>query len=175
MKAVASTLRITRQRRRSPINGSTYIVTSGKGKTPTVQYTAPKSTAKGTVTIDGAAYRVTSIADNAFKNNKQITKVVIGSDIVSIGKNAFAKCTNITSIAVGKNVTKIEKNAFYGCRKLKKITIKSEKLTAKSVAKYVFSGISKKTVVKVPASKYKAYKKLLYAKGLNKKVRILKY
>lgn len=162
-------------------DGSTYIVTSGKGKTPTVQYTAPKSTAKGTVTIpakakvDGVSYRVTSIADNAFKNNKKITKVVIGSNIVTIGKNAFAKCTNITSIVIGKNVTKIEKNAFYGCRKLKKITIKSEKLTSKSVAKYAFSRIGKKTVIKVPTSKYKAYKKMLYTKGLNKKVRILKY
>lgn len=162
-------------------DGSIYIVTSGKGKTPTVQYTAPKSTAKGTVTIpakakvDGVSYRVTSIADNAFKNNKKITKVVIGSNIVTIGKNAFAKCTNITSIVIGKNVTKIEKNAFYGCRKLKKITIKSEKLTSKSVAKYAFSRIGKKTVIKVPTSKYKAYKKMLYTKGLNKKVRILKY
>ena len=162
-------------------DGSTYIVTSGKGKTPTVQYTAPKSTAKGTVTIpakvkiDGVSYRVTSIADNAFKNNKKITKVVIGSNIVTIGKNAFAKCTKITSIVIGKNVTKIEKNAFYGCGKLKKITIKSEKLTSKSVAKYAFSRIGKKTVIKVPTSKYKAYKKMLYTKGLNKKVRILKY
>ena len=127
------------------------------------------------VRVDGVSYRVTSIADNAFKNNKKITKVVIGSNIVTIGKNAFAKCTNITSIVIGKNVTKIEKNAFYGCRKLKKITIKSEKLTSKSVAKNAFSRIGKKTVIKVPTSKYKAYKKMLYAKGLNKKVRILKY
>lgn len=138
-------------------DGSTYIVTSGKGKTPTVQYTGPKSTVKGTVTIpetvkvDGVSYRVTSIADNAFKNNKKITRVVIGSNIVTIGKNAF-----------------------YDCKNLKKITIKSEKLTSKSIAKNAFRGISKKTVVKVPTSKYKAYKKMLYAKGLNKKVQILK-
>ena len=117
-----------------------------------------KNTAKGTVTIpatvkiDGVSYRVTSIADNAFKNNKKITRVVIGSNIVTIGKNAF-----------------------YGCKNLKKITIKSEKLTSKSIAKNAFRGISKKTVVKVPVSKYKAYKKMLYEKGLNKKVRILKY
>lgn len=61
------------------------------------------------VKVDGVSFRVTSIADNAFKNNKKITRVVIGSNIVTIGKNAFAKCTNITSIVVGKNVTKIEK------------------------------------------------------------------
>ena len=127
------------------------------------------------VKVDGVSYRVTSIADNAFKNNKKITREVIGSNIVTIGKNAFAKCTNITSIVVGKNVTKIEKNAFYGCGKLEKITIQSEKLTSKSITKYAFRGISKKTVVKVPASKYKAYKKMFYAKGLNKKVRILNY
>lgn len=91
------------------------------------------------VKVDGVSYRVTSIADNAFKNNKKITRVVIGSNIVTIGKNAFAKCTNITSIAVGKNVTKIEKNAFYGCGKLEKITIQLEKLTSKSIPKYAWN------------------------------------
>lgn len=101
------------------------------------------------VKVDGVSYRVTSIADNAFKNNKKITRVVIGSNIVTIGKNAFAKCTNITSIVVGKNVTKIEK-CFYGCGKLEKITIQSEKLTSKSITKYAFRGISKRQWSKFP-------------------------
>lgn len=162
-------------------DGSTYIVTSGKGKTPTVQYTAPKSTAKGTVTIpakakvDGVSYRVTSIADNAFKNNKKITKVVIGNNIVSIGKNAFAKCTKLVSVIIGKNVIKIGKDAFAGCKKLKKIVIKTKKLTKKSVAKGAFRTVGKKVVVQVPKSEYKAYKKLLRAKGLSKKVKIKRY
>ena len=162
-------------------DGSTYIVTSGKGKTPTVQYTAPKSTAKGTVTIpakakvDGVSYRVTSIADNAFKNNKKITKVVIGNNIVSIGKNAFAKCTKLVSVIIGKNVIKIGKDAFAGCKKLKKIVIKTKKLTKKSVAKGAFRSVGKKVVVQVPKSEYKAYKKLLCAKGLSKKVKIKRY
>jgi len=162
-------------------DGSTYIVTSGKGKTPTVQYTAPKSTAKGTVTIpakakvDGVSYRVTSIADNAFKNNKKITKVVIGNNIVSIGKNVFAKCTKLVSVIIGKNVIKIGKDAFAGCKKLKKIVIKTKKLTKKSVAKGAFRSVGKKVVVQVPKSEYKAYKKLLRAKGLSKKVKIKRY
>lgn len=162
-------------------DGSTYIVTSGKGKTPTVQYTAPKSTAKGMVTIpakakvDGVSYRVTSIADNAFKNNKKITKVVIGNNIVSIGKNAFAKCTKLVSVIIGKNVIKIGKDAFAGCKKLKKIVIKTKKLTKKSVAKGAFRSVGKKVVVQVPKSEYKAYKKLLRAKGLSKKVKIKRY
>lgn len=162
-------------------DGSTYIVTSGKGKTPTVQYTAPKSTAKGTVTIpttvtiDKVTYKVTSIADNAFKNNKKITKVVIGNNIVSIGKNAFAKCTKLVSVIIGKNVIKIGKDAFAGCKKLKKIVIKTKKLTKKSVAKGAFRSVGKKVVVQVPKSEYKAYKKLLRAKGLAKKVKIKRY
>lgn len=160
--------------------GNTYKVTNAKSKTPTVQYKAPKSSAKGTVTIPATVtigkvtYKVTSIADNAFKNNKKIKKVVIGNNIVTIGKNAFAKCTKLTSITIGKNVKKIGKNAFTGCKKLKTITIKSKKLTKNSVSKGAFSGISKKTVVKVPKSKYKAYKKLLCTKGLNKKAKIKK-
>ena len=105
--------------------GAAYKVTSANGKTPAVQYLAPKSGTKGTVTvpsevtIDGVTYKVTSIAGNAFKGTKKIKKIVIGSNITSIGKNAFAGCTSLTSITIGKNVTKIGKNAFTGCKKLK--------------------------------------------------------
>ena len=160
--------------------GAAYKVTSANGKTPAVQYIAPKSGVKGTVTvpsevtIDGVTYKVTSIAGNAFKDTKKIKKIVIGSNITSIGKNAFAGCTSLTSITIGKNVTKIGKNAFTGCKKLKSITIKTKKLTTKTVKKGAFNGISKKVVVKVPKSKYKTYKKLLPAKGLKKAAKIKK-
>ena len=160
--------------------GAAYKVTSANGKTPAVQYIAPKSGVKGTVTvplevtIDGVTYKVTSIAGNAFKDTKKIKKIVIGSNITSIGKNAFAGCTSLTSITIGKNVTKIGKNAFTGCKKLKSITIKTKKLTTKTVKKGAFNGISKKVVVKVPKSRYKTYKKLLPAKGLKKAAKIRK-
>ena len=160
--------------------GAAYKVTSANGKTPAVQYIAPKSGVKGTVTvplevtIDGVTYKVTSIAGNAFKGTKKIKKIVIGSNITSIGKNAFAGCTSLTSITIGKNVTKIGKNAFTGCKKLKSIIIKTKKLTTKTVKKGAFNGISKKVVVKVPKSKYKTYKKLLPAKGLKKAAKIKK-
>ena len=160
--------------------GAAYKVTSANGKTPAVQYLAPKSGTKGTVTvplevtIDGVTYKVTSIADNAFKDTKKIKKIVVGSNITSIGKNAFAGCTSLTSITIGKNVKKIGKNAFTGCKKLKSIIIKTKKLTTKTVKKGAFNGISKKVVVKVPKSKYKTYKKLLPAKGLKKAAKIKK-
>ena len=67
---------------------------------------------KGTEVKDksGTTYKVTSIAANAFKNNKKISKVVIGNNIVSIGKNAFAGCKKLTSVTLGKNVKTIRKD-----------------------------------------------------------------
>lgn len=43
-----------------------------------------------TVTINGKKYKVTSIANNAFKHNKKITKVIIGENVSTIGKDAFS-------------------------------------------------------------------------------------
>lgn len=137
--------------------GNQYKITNASGKKATVEYTAPKKGAKGTatvpdtVTIDGKTYKVTSISDNAFKNNKKLTKIV-----------------------VGKNITGIGKNAFNGCKKLKTIVIKSTKLTSKGVKKGAFKGISQKTKVKVPKKCVKTYKKLFKQKGLNKKVKVQK-
>lgn len=69
-------------------------------------------------------------------------------------------------------ITSISAKAFSGCKKLKKITITSKNI--KSVGKKALKGINKKCVIKVPASKYKKYKKLLKGKGQPKTVKIRK-
>ena len=96
-------------------------------------------------------YKVTQIADNAFENNKKITKVTISSKVKKIGKQAF-----------------------YGCKKLKSITIKTTKLNSKNVGSKAFKGIYAKATIKVPKSKVKVYKNLLKAKGCGSKVTISK-
>lgn len=136
-------------------SGSQYKVTNSSRKNPAVEYVRPKSSVKGTIKIPatvkyvGVTYKVTSVADRAFRNNKKVT-----------------------NLTVGKNVTKIGKNAFSGCKNLKTLTIRSTKLTKKGLAGSSFKGISKKTMVKVPKNKLKAYKKLLQSKGLDKKVKV---
>ena len=50
-----------------------------------------------TVKIDGVTYKVTKVDDNAFKNNKTVTKVTVGSNIRTIGKNALSGATKLTS------------------------------------------------------------------------------
>ena len=95
------------------------------------------------VTIDGITYKVTSVAANAFKNNK-----------------------TVENITIGKNVTKIGEKAFYGCEKLKSIVFKTTKLTSKNVGKDVFKKIADNAIIEVPEKKLDTYKKLFAKKGL---------
>lgn len=161
-------------------SGAIYRVTSSDSKNPTVEYKKTTAVVGGSVKIKssvkvlGITYKITAIAANTFKNNKKITSVTVGSNVTSIGKSAFEKCTKLKSITLSKNVEDIGKNAFKNCKNLNTITIKSTKLDVDGVKKGAFSGIGKKVVVKVPKSRYSAYKKLLREKGLNKKVKIKK-
>ena len=136
-------------------SGTVYTITK-TGKNAEVEYTAPKDNAKGTVkipskiTANGISYKVTSVADDAFRNNSDVKKIVLNSNITSIGSNAFR-----------------------GCKNLKVITITSTKLTKKSISKNAFKGISGKVVIKVPKGMKKKYKKLFQSKGLSKKVKFI--
>lgn len=95
-----------------------------------------------TVTYDGITYKVTSIAPGAFKNNKKLTKVTIGSNVKTIGKQAF-----------------------YGCKNLKSITIKSTKLTTKFVGAKAFTKAGSTNYKKLVV-------KLLKKKGLSSKAKV---
>ena len=113
----------------------------------------------------------------------KVTYKVKGTTLTISGKGEMpksmvfgkkSKTKNIKKVVIKKGVTTISKNAFKNCKNLNTITIKSTKLDVDGVKKGAFSGIGKKVVVKVPKSKYSAYKKLLREKGLNKKVKIKK-
>ena len=144
-----------------PKNAAVFTASSGGYKVTsvgnTVEYQGSKSVKNAivpeTVSYDGITYKVTSIAPGAFKNNKKLTKVTIGSNVKTIGKQAF-----------------------YGCKNLKSIIIKSKYLTTKSIGAKAFTKAGsknyKKLVVKLPKSKKKAYVKLLEKKGLSSKAKI---
>ncbi len=178
-----------------------YMVTKAEEKTGNVIYIrstdskAVKVEIPATIQIAGVTYKVTAITDNAFKNNKKITSVIIGSNVTEIGKNAFSGCKKLKTVTIGKSVTairdkafskctklttitipakvkKIGANVFKGCTKLKRITIKSKLLKEKKISKNAFKGVSTKAIIIVQKKKLKSYKKLLQSKGLNKKVKI---
>jgi len=98
------------------------------------------------VTFEGISYKVTSVADKAFKGNKKVKTVIICQNVRKIGKEAFRNCTS-----------------------LKNITIKSTVLEKKSVGKKAYENIHKKAKVKVPSQKKAEYKKMLKKSGITKK------
>lgn len=179
------------------------ITQKGGSGSATVEYLAPVNAKKtsvaipSTITVKGVKYKVTSVANKAFANNKKLKSVTIGGNVTSIGNQAFSGCTslktviignkvksigqqafngckNLKQITLGKNITSIGKQAFNGCRNLKKITLKTTKLTQKSIGAKAFAGIYAKAVVKVPASKVKQYKKWFRARGLGAKAKVTK-
>lgn len=134
--------------------GAVYVITmEGKEVSYKKQSTKKKKIViPDQVTINGYTYKVTSIADNAFKNNK-----------------------NITTVIIGKNIKRIGKKAFYGCKSLRNITIKTKLLKKNTVGSKAFTKAGsknyKKLKVKVPKKKLKLYKKILRKKGLSKKTK----
>ena len=106
--------------------------------------TTKNVTVPAQIYAQGITYKVTSIGAKAFNNNKKLTKVTIGTNIV-----------------------KINSNAFFNCKNLKTVTIKSVRITGKTANKKAFKNAHKKLVIRVPKKVKKIYKKIF--KGLKVK------
>ena len=118
-----------------------------------------------TIKYQNKRYRVTEIADNALKNNKNVKKIVIGKNIARIGRNAFKGCIRLSKITLASNVKVIGANAFSGDKKLTTLVIRSNKLTKKG-CRDSLNGSYIKTI-KLSGSAKKLYKK--YNNYFNKK------
>lgn len=144
-------------------------VTSDDIKNPTVKYVESTKSSRTSITIpdvfvmDGIVYKVTAIDSKAFANNKKLTKVTIGNNVVMIGKQAFYNCKNLKTVVISNSVTTIKKEAFKNCKKLKKITIKSKVI--KKIESGSFNNLSKTVDITVPKQKMNSYKKLLKKAG----------
>ncbi len=126
-----------------------YDITSTEDYTATITKTIGamgEISIPRTVYINGIQYSITSLADNLFLNNNDITKVNIpeGFDyipfgtfsncenlkevnipnsITTIGNNAFENCTSLTEVFIPANVTNINFAAFAGCSSLSEIKV----------------------------------------------------
>ena len=134
--------------------GYRFKVTSSKVKNPEVALYRPGSGRKevkiGTkVTINGISYSVTSVCERAFRSNKSVKKVSLGSRVDKIGKEAFANCRNI-----------------------KVLYIYSPRLKASDIGENAFKGINKRVKISVPKAKMKEYKELFCEKGLSKQTSV---
>lgn len=135
------------------INSITYQVTRTTSSDPRVKVvgctkqTQTSLTIPTYITFGGVRYKVTNIGTNAFRDMPNLTKLVIG-----------------------KNLIKINQAAFYNCPRLKTITIYSKKIT--SVGAKAFSKTYANAKVNVPNAYIKKYKNYLQDAGLNVKAKI---
>lgn len=98
-------------------------------------------------TIDG--YRVTSIAEKAFKGNSSAELICIPDSVKTIGSHAFYGCTNLKNVIIGNSVEKIEPYTFYGCPELTSIILG---MSVKSIGSYAFYSCKNLMGVVIPNS-----------------------
>ena len=94
----------------------TYSVSAGNGAKNVDSIEIPS-------TYNGKA--VTQIADKAFMNLSNLTKITIPDSITKIGEYAFYDCTLLSNIILPSSLQSIQKYAFSGCTSITEITIPS--------------------------------------------------
>ena len=67
-----------------------------------------------------------AVKDGLFKNNNQLSEVVIGEGVISIGNEAFAGCENLKRVFIPESIKLISTSAFSGSGVLLKIPNESK-------------------------------------------------
>ena len=164
---------------------------------PPVDQIYAKAVIPAVVECCAITYKVTAIANNAFKEDRYLKTVIIGSNVAVIGSNAFNGCSVLTTVSGGAGVKTIGANAFANCPNLSAFTITSKVLAKigatcftgdkklkmlyfKNTTKLTKGGVKKSLkgssvkTVKVKKSKVKKYKKFFTKKNCGRKVKVKK-
>lgn len=88
-------------------------------------------------------YKVTSVADSAFKDCKTLEYVRIPDNVLSIGNDAFRGCSNLKEVYIGEKTGAVGSGAFYDCPKLALICVMNKSVLLKNV----FGGNDKRLVI----------------------------
>lgn len=125
---------------------ASYMITKSESGEKAAVFLKPqntkitKVTIPSKVTLNGITYKVTGIANNAFKNCKKLTSVTMGENVTSIGKSAFSGCIKLKTVNFGKRLVLIGESAFSGCKVLSKANLPASVVT---IGKSAFSGCTK--------------------------------
>lgn len=95
-----------------------------------------------------SGYMVTEIGNRAFLNCRNITGMILGSNVKTIGTYAFYGCYSLSSVELNANLTTIGPGAFCYCTSLHAISLPNH---LKTIADRAFSG-SGLTSITIPES-----------------------
>ncbi len=118
----------------------------------------------GTCT-DTVLYINMPIADEAFKENKQIKQVYTGGGVTSIGENAFDSCKNLENIVFSDQLESIGESAFQGCTSLKNIVIPD---SVTHIDEGLFAGCSLLETVTISRNTAITHNMFYYCKSLKR-------
>ncbi len=154
----------------SEVPGSKFVVSGGEAILVDVTSTGSFSIPEKVSAADGKTYKVTEIADDAFRNNRGITSITGGKNLKRIGKRALKGCTRLKKVDIrNSNVTVIDSAAFDGCSSLKNIYLNGDKI--KKIKKNAFRDVPSKAKYKIKARSAKKYSqvvKKIKASGVKK-------
>ncbi len=98
-------------------------------------------------TLTLASDRDVIIADKAFKNCENMTRIENSQSIVSIGDQAFSGCSDLWNISFSDKLESIGNKAFYGCSSITSIYIPS---STKSIGRGAFYGCNSLGSISIP-------------------------
>lgn len=142
----------------------TFLITVKKNKSYLAgkyKYKITNASTNGTGTVT-----LTGVKNGAVKGTLKSVKigetVKIGGKnfkITAIANSAFKNCKKLVSVTIGKNIKNIGSMAFYGDKKLAKVTFAGT--SVKGIGRNAFKGIKKNAVIRVKKSKKTYYGRLL--------------
>ncbi len=143
-------------------SGNTYRIT-GENTAELIGSTKATVNIPATFKVGTITFKVTGIADNAFKKNKKITTIKGGKNLVSIGKNAFRECSKLKNIKLSsaKSLKEIGATAFYKSGKVTTLQLSVDSL--KTIGKNALGKINKEAKFTITASSKKKYNKIVKA------------
>jgi len=94
-------------------SGDYEYTDNGNGTCTITGYTGPGGDVTIPDTLNGLT--MTVIGESSFRENLDLTGIIIPNSVTIIENYAFLHCSNVTDIALGNNVTTIGDYAFSGC------------------------------------------------------------
>ena len=93
------------------------------------------------IVVADMKFAVVKVSENAFRYNRNISKVHLPDAINEIGNEAFKECYNLREINLPDAITKIGQEAFSECRLLKSVHFPESLLEIGSKAFYYCTGL----------------------------------